>query len=520
MTHTVNRSKAQRWSPALFAGKGWRAASVARNRPRMSNLPPTRALLLLAFLGVLVATFAGATRAAAAAPCQASATAVYGSAGSALVSASTPLSIKITCDRPTQVTVRTPGGQVARHYVGPQLPRHLEGKRAYLCHAQDASVQFVSESLNWATSVPIGGLRAIPRCDVILRRGSTWVTWTGPHMELGDALAGPALGWLDWERGSGGTVPGLTVWALTPGGSPLIQGWGQQVPQVFGGLTHLVPGRGYLVVSNSERAWTFPRPFTHRSILEEAQVVSFYGHPGVPLMGVLGHGDAAAVANEIAIWAARYDALNGPRSVIPAYHLITGVAQAYPTADGTWLYRLPPERISAYVESARERGMLLFLDVQIGWSDPLQEVQLLEQFLQEPFVHMALDPEFATESSGLRPGLAIGGIGAQEINAVQRYLATLTRDADIPPKILMVHQFTAHMIANRADIEAVDGVELSIDMDGFGGSALKLRHYNWFSLTAPSERPALKLFFDQDTPVMTPEQVQALDRPPDLIIYQ
>ena len=120
----------------------------------------------------------------------------------------------------------------------------------------------------------------------------------------------------------------------------------------------------------------------------------------------------------------------------------------------------------------------------------------------------------------MRPGLVIGGIGAQEINAVQRYLATLAQDEGIPPKILMVHQFAAHMIENRAEVEDVDGVELSIDMDGFGSAALKLRHYDWYSLTPPSERPALKLFFDQDTPVMTPEQVQALARTPDLIIYQ
>ena len=68
--------------------------------------------------------------------------------------------------------------------------------------------------------------------------------------------------------------------------------------------------------------------------------------------------------------------------------------------------------------------------------------------------------------------------------------------------------------------ESVEDVELSIDMDGFGGIGIKLRHYDWFALTAPSERPAFKIFFDQDTPVMTPEQVQAIDRRPDLIMYQ
>ena len=489
----------------------------------MKNRFPTRLLLAAACLLAFVVAFAGATPAAADA-CEASVSAVYETGGSSALAngaaPSTALSISILCSRAAQVTVQAPGGPVSRHYIGAGLPRQIDDKRAYLCHAQDASVQFAADSLGWSEAVPISGLRAIPQCDVILRRGSTWVTWEGEHTQLRTALAGPALGWLDWERGPDGTVPGLSVWSLTPGASPLIQGWGEKVPQVLRGLSHLVPGRGYLFVSDAERAWTFPRPMTQRSVLEDAQVVSFYGHPGVPAMGVLGHGDAGVVADRIANWAVQYDALNGPRGVIPAFHLITGVAQAYPTADGTWLYRLSNERIATYVEAARERGMLLFLDVQIGWSDPLREVQLLEQFLREPFVHMAIDPEFATEASGLRPGLAIGGVGAEQINEVQRYLATLTQAGDIPPKILMVHQFTAHMITERDAVESVDGVELSIDMDGFGATAIKLRHYDWYSLTAPSERPALKLFFDQDTPVMTPEQVQALEHPPDLIIYQ
>ena len=61
---------------------------------------------------------------------------------------------------------------------------------------------------------------------------------------------------------------------------------------------------------------------------EPAQIVSFYGPPGVPVMGVLGHGPPAVVAERVAVWAEHYDRLNGPRGAVPAFHLITGVAQA------------------------------------------------------------------------------------------------------------------------------------------------------------------------------------------------
>ena len=287
----------------------------------------------------------------------------------------------------------------------------------------------------------------------------------------------------------------------------------------------LLPRRRFLPAVTAADRWLSSSPVDvlavpQGSLLEGAQVVSFYGHPGEPVMGVLGRGGPATVADEIAVWAARYDRLNGTRDVIAAFHLITGVAQAHPTPDGTWLGRLSAERIAEYVEVARERGMLVFLDVQIGWSDPLAEVRLLEPFLRERFVHVALDPEFATRRQGVRPGLAIGSVTAGQVNEVQRYLAALVREEGLPPKILMVHQFTPGMLRDRGAVEDVDGVDLSIDMDGFGGMAVKLAGYETYSLREPSEWPALKLFFTHDTPVMTPEQVQGLDRVPDLIIYQ
>lgn len=488
----------------------------------------TKPGLVLAGVLMLVLCMVGVgsdSAAAASSACQARAEALPNAVGGNApplpgVYLSTPLSIEIACDLPTEVDLRLPGGDSSGHVVDGVAPLRLTGERAYLCHGQDASVEVASASQGWSESIPISGIKAIPQCDVMLRKGATWVEWTGPRLHLRDAFAGRALGWVNWERGSDGTVPGLSVWTFSEGYLLPTRAWGDGVAPFLQGLTHLSPGGKYLIVSNVERAWTFPRPPTTRSVFEDAQIVSFYGFPDVPAMGVLGHGTPAEVANEVALWAARYDELNGPREVIPAFHLITGVAQAYPTADGTWLARLDHARIAEYVEAARERDMILFLDVQIGWSDPLTEVKLLEEFLREPFVHMALDPEFATEHLGVRPGLAIGGIGANHVNEVQRYLATLVEEEGIPPKILMVHQFAARMLRDRDLVEDVEGVEVSIDMDGFGTAALKLRHYDWYALTAPSERPALKLFFDQDTPVMTPEEVQAIDQVPDLIMYQ
>lgn len=264
--------------------------------------------------------------------------------------------------------------------------------------------------------------------------------------------------------------------------------------------------------------WYWSSPV--RLAAQWAQIVAFYGHPGVPSMGVLGHGTPAEVAEEIAEWTERYDRLNGPRGTVGAYHLITGVAQANPTSDGTWLYRLPHDRIATYVEAAREHGMLLFIDNQIGWSDPLSEVKLLEDFLREPFVHMALDPEFATQPLGVRPGRAIGGITGEQVNEVLLYLSELVEEEGLPPKILMVHQFADRMLHNRDVIVTQPGVELSIDMDGIGSPRAKLYGYELYAITEPSQRPTFKLFFDQDDPLISPEEVLEIDPVPDVIIYQ
>ncbi len=280
----------------------------------------------------------------------------------------------------------------------------------------------------------------------------------------------------------------------------------------------LLPVQRLLYASSESGVWTWSSPVTLAP--QRAQIVAFYGHPGVPAMGVLGHGTPGDVAEQVAAWAERYDRLNGPRGAIGAYHLITGVAQAKPTSDGLWLYRLSHDRIATYVEAAREHGMLLFLDTQIGWSDPLTEVKLLESFLREPFVHIAVDPEFATRPLGVRPGRAIGGITGSQVNDVLGYLSALVEEEGLPSKILMVHQFTGRMLHDRDAIERHSGVELSIDMDGIGSPRAKLNGYKLFALSNPSQRPAFKLFFKQDRPLMTPEDVQALDRVPDMIIYQ
>ncbi len=263
------------------------------------------------------------------------------------------------------------------------------------------------------------------------------------------------------------------------------------------------------------RPWEPPR-----SYFDRAQVVSLYGADGVAALGALGDGTPEQAADRVQRLAREYDALNGERGAIGALHLIVDVAQPLPGDSGDYLERGDLAVVERYVELARERGLLLFLDLQIGWSDPLADVRRLRDVLREPFVHIALDPEFATGPRLGVPGVALGRLEAVQVNAVQQYLAQFVRDYGLPPKILVLHQFLASMLPDTEQWQRIDEVEITIDMDGYGAPYPKLVGYDLFADSDYAERAALKLFYDWDVPLLSARDVLAIGRPPDYIIYQ
>ena len=257
------------------------------------------------------------------------------------------------------------------------------------------------------------------------------------------------------------------------------------------------------------------------SYFDVAQVISFYGHPGVCLMGELGCHTAEELPGQINAVALEFERLNGPRYALPALHVIVDVAQKRPQDDGSYLERMPLAEIGEWVELAREHGYLLFLDLQVGWADPLQSVQRLERFLEEPFVHVAIDPEFATGRARAAPGEIIGTLRSEEVNAVQDYLAGLVVAHELPRKILVMHQFRDFMLRTPEAYHDVPEVEVTIDMDGWGSDFAKLSGYDEFARADYAERSAFKLFYRWDIPdALSPAEIVALPAPPDYIIYQ
>jgi hypothetical protein len=199
--------------------------------------------------------------------------------------------------------------------------------------------------------------------------------------------------------------------------------------------------------------------------------------------------------------------------------LITTVAQASPGPDGTYSTPADATVVQKYLDAARRHRMLLILDFQPGRGDFLPQVKRYEQFLVQPDVGVALDPEWRMKP-GQVPGRVIGSARAAEINAVSSYVAGLVAANRLPQKAFVVHQFTLPMLPDRTRIANRPGLAVIFHADGFGTQELKKGVYRTLALPGPPFHIGFKLFYKADTRTMTPAQAMALRPQPDLITYQ
>lgn len=259
------------------------------------------------------------------------------------------------------------------------------------------------------------------------------------------------------------------------------------------------------------------------SLLPNFRILTYYGHPHDTNMGILGQygveQDLDGLHEKLEEQAEEYRKADPSRPILLAFEVIASVAQGQPQNDGSWLLNTDAQTIQEYIDYAAEHDMLVFLDVQIGLRGVPEEIDLVRSYLEHPNVHLALDPEFAIGADQI-PGEHVGSITAEDVRYAQNYLIELTASLGIPPKVLIVHQFLPMMIQNKEQITAVPGVQLVIVMDGHGPPNTKLETYGAVIASSPIEYNGVKLFYDQDAPLLTAREVVALDPVPDLIIYQ
>ncbi|MGH8825279.1 MAG: hypothetical protein ACRDVN_12480 [Jiangellaceae bacterium] len=257
-----------------------------------------------------------------------------------------------------------------------------------------------------------------------------------------------------------------------------------------------------------------------RTIFPEHRLVGFAGGRGEAL-GRLGIGDIDERASEIEKVAASYT-LDG-RTPLPVFELIAVIAHRSPADGGLYRTREPAEVVERYLAAARRHRGLLLLNVQPGRADFLDEVKALEEWLLEPDVGLALDPEWAVGSRQV-PGEVIGTTTGGELAAVAAYLSSLVRANDLPEKVMVYHQFHTRTVVDEAALGPHPGVVLVKSIDGVGHPADKIA--TWNRLTpdlAPHVYTGFKLFYDEDRrngPLMTQAEVLALRPQPSYVLYE
>ena len=212
-----------------------------------------------------------------------------------------------------------------------------------------------------------------------------------------------------------------------------------------------------------------------------------------------------------------YQALSPDKLVLPGYHIVSTVANAYPP---DYRHHLDLGIIEEWVASARETGVVVILDIQPGRANVMDEFNRVRYLMYEPHVHLAIDPEF-TMSEGQVAGVNVGQLYAGQINEIQANLNGIGYEIGLN-KMLILHQFKDSMLPDKGAIESYPFVELVIDGDGVGPAGPKIRNYNQYAGEPAFEYGGFKLFpTDGDSPLLSPSEVMsALFPQPSIIIYQ
>jgi hypothetical protein len=256
-------------------------------------------------------------------------------------------------------------------------------------------------------------------------------------------------------------------------------------------------------------------------LFPEHTVVALYGAPGTPALGVLGEQDLAASIRRAQDHAAPYEALVDT-TVVPAFEIIATVASSAAGPDGNYSAEADIGVLRPWVEAAGEAGLYVILDLQPGRTDFVTQAERYRSLLELPHVGLALDPEWRLGPDDVHL-TQIGTVAIEEVNSVVTWLADLTRENALPQKLLVLHQFQLRMIPGRERLDTSrDELAVMVHADGQGSQGDK--QATWQALH--ENEPAgiwwgWKNFYDEDAPMLTPEQTVEQVRPrPALVSYQ
>ncbi|HEY3386008.1 MAG TPA: hypothetical protein VGK46_05825 [Saprospiraceae bacterium] len=272
--------------------------------------------------------------------------------------------------------------------------------------------------------------------------------------------------------------------------------------------------------------WPFPEVFPKAgAIFPFKRIVAYYGNLYSTRMGILGALPPDEMLDKLQQETINWEKADSTTPVLPALHYIAVTAQREPGKNKKYRLRMPFKEIDKVMEIASRIDAAVFLDIQVGHSTLQEEIPALKEYLKNPNVHLGIDPEYSMKG-GEVPGRKVGTFDADDINYATEYLATLVKEYDLPPKVLVVHRFTKGMVTNASQIKIIPEVQVVINMDGFGNKAKKLDSYKIAVIREPVQYAGFKIFYKNDAErseskrTMQPEEVLALHPVPMYIQYQ
>lgn len=398
-----------------------------------------------------------------------------------------------------------------------ELLRELAELTVHASDARDASRLAASASTSvTATSVEIGevGTELAALAEDVLDDGPTSVVDRLTVLDTVDplrvlaAVRGRSEGELflaaDGDLRAAATGTGVALAAARDANVPIeltgsLAGKDWQVDVVVTGME--VPGGGQL--------------------LGARRFLAAYGTPETGSLGILGEqgsGGFVETADRILRIAAEgYD--DGTVPVVPTFEIITHVASAGPEPTGDYSRRVDFEQVGRWVDWAADNDVLVVLDVQPGRTDFLTAAKELEEFLVQPHVGLALDPEWRLKPNQVHLR-QIGTVDGTEVNTVVDWLADLVREHALPQKMLVLHQFKRSMITSREVIRAPEELFLVLHFDGQGGQPAKESGYFAYAVGDERWSPGWKNFYDEDRPMAGPQRVLGFDPQPVFISFQ
>jgi hypothetical protein len=249
------------------------------------------------------------------------------------------------------------------------------------------------------------------------------------------------------------------------------------------------------------------------------RIIAFYGNPLSKKMGVLGATPKDVMLPKLVTWTQTWQTADPATPTKCALELIAITVQASPGPGKLYRARLAPEKIDEVLGWAREAKCLLILDVQVGHSTVSDEVPYLEKWLNEPDVHLGLDPEWDMPD-GVIPGKKIGRMSAEDINFGINFVSNIVKAKNLAPKLVIVHRFRDFMVTNPELIVPTPEIRLLVNADGFGPPPTKFTTYLIAQAGMPTQLTGFKLFFKNDKPMLQPKDVLPLLPVPVFINYQ